>query len=223
MEEGMRIHEIFESINGEVNFTHQGSLCTFIRLAGCNLRCSYCDTQRAQSPDSGSEMSIEDIVKKVQELGNTNITITGGEPMVQLPQLKILIDNLREWFSCSVETNGSYKIPSRDIVFPDSWVVDWKGPSSGMRDKMSARNFKNLGDSDFVKFVVQDREDFNDAVSAVRLISDEIRPEITNFAFSPCFGKIDPVEVIKWMGSVCFLKKFGAIFSYQIHKIINVS
>ena len=91
----MRIHSIFKSINGEVNKYHQGSICIFIRLAGCSLRCKYCDTVQAQSPDSGKEMNIDEIINEVVKFKNCyRITITGGEPLLQEAELEELVDRL---------------------------------------------------------------------------------------------------------------------------------
>ena len=107
----MRVNEIFRSINGEVNSIGQGSFCTFIRLAGCSLRCSYCDTEYAQDPKSGREMSVEEIITEVKNLGCRNVTITGGEPLDQRLDLHYLLQKL--WFSkhnIVVETNGHHSL-----------------------------------------------------------------------------------------------------------------
>jgi len=218
----MRVHSIFQSINGECTRFHQGSICTFIRLAGCNLRCGYCDTTHAQEDDSGKEMNLDRIVLQVRELQNVNVTITGGEPLYQKAELKELVQELHYRENLiSIETNGSYRIPS-GLGWPvDCWVVDWKGPSSGMRNKMSVANFKDLCGRDFVKFVIKDYGDFNDAMHAViRILKQSINHP--NFAFSPMWNQIDHAVLAKWMLGEPRLKECGAIFNLQIHKIIAV-
>lgn len=217
----MKIHSIFESINGEASLEHQGSLCTFIRFAGCNLSCEYCDTVYAQKINSGKEMSIVDVKKICDLLGNRNITITGGEPLMQPTHLFKLVLDLHKADRCiSVETNGSYKMPSG---WPGvSWVADWKGPSSGMRNKMKLENFSNLSDEDFIKFVIADYNDFDDAMGVVTKIVDDKKMYSPRFAFSPSYAKIDPAELVCWMSGEKLLKSIGAIFSLQIHKVIKV-
>lgn len=211
----MKVNEIFESINGEVCHCHQGSLCTFIRLAGCNLKCSYCDTSYAQTTKKSKKMSIDEIVDTVMELGNINVTITGGEPLLQKEKVIELSERLWDLDrQISIETNGTFEMESYPFI---NWVADWKGPSSGMRKKMNAGNYTELGDKDIIKFVIADKEDFKDALS---LISPGWI--FSKFAFSPVFGKIEPKTLIEWMRKESLLKENGAIFSYQLHKFIDV-
>ena len=215
----MKIHSVFESINGEVSLSHQGSLCTFIRFAGCNLSCEYCDTVYAQKKESGKEMSASEIVNLCLEIGNKNITITGGEPLIQFSNLYALITSLSKFY-ISVETNGSFKIP---MEWPVSWVADWKGPSSGMRNKMKLGNLSNLSSQDFIKFVIADFNDFGDAMMVVtKIVNDKKKRSAPRFAFSPSYAKIDPAELVHWMSENTILKNIGAIFSLQIHKVIQV-
>jgi len=216
----MRVFEIFESINGEIASKHQGSLCTFIRLSGCNLKCSYCDTKKSQDPSAGKEMAMEEVIQSVIDLGNTNVTITGGEPLTQKEELLLLAQILfLRQFDISIETNGSIEIPNSWFV--ESWVADWKLPSSGMTDQMDLLNFASLSRKDIIKFVIQDRRDFEAAMEIVKIVEKKPSPPL--FAFSPCFGQAEPLEIIKWMQKENILKRRGSIFNYQIHKIINVA
>lgn len=217
----MKIHSVFESINGEVSLSHQGSLCTFIRFAGCNLSCEYCDTVYAQKKESGKEMSVTEIVHLCSMIGNKNITITGGEPLIQVSHLFKLVLDLHKFDYCiSIETNGSCKIPRG---WPGvSWVVDWKGPSSGMRKRMKLENFYDLYDDDFIKFVIADYNDFSDAMMVITEIVKDKGIHRPQFAFSPSYAKIDPAELVCWMSGEKLLKSIGAIFSLQIHKVIKV-
>ncbi|MBU0778309.1 7-carboxy-7-deazaguanine synthase QueE [Patescibacteria group bacterium] len=216
----MKIYSIFESINGEITRSHQGSICTFIRLAGCNLKCSFCDSEYAQGKNTGKEMSITKIINDVVFYGNKNVTITGGEPLRKAIELKELVVRLSELnHQVSIETNGSYKIPSDWPVY--CWVADWKGPSSGMRDKMRINNFSALDHTDFIKFVIKNYADFNDAMATVMHLTDA-KNFTPRFAFSPMFGEGPQGELTKWMLKEPILKERGAIFNLQIHKIIDV-
>lgn len=220
------VNEIFSSINGEINKQHQGSLCTFIRLQGCNLRCGYCDTPRSQDIKGcwGIPMSISDILKEITKQGNINITITGGEPLLQKEALCCLINKLHGRYQISVETNGSIAIPFEvPSLFKVHWIIDYKLPDSGSYEHMFPSNFKNLVDQDIVKFVVSSEEDFDLALG----IAHNIRkspPGNCTIAFSPCSfsQKMTPEKLYKLMQNK-FLKNIGAVFSLQLHKIIGVS
>ena len=214
----MRVNEIFSSINGEVCEVHQGSLCTFIRLSGCNLKCTYCDTVYAQDPKSGKEMSIEKIVSEAKRLGNSNITITGGEPLQQQEELRQLI-NCLSVYEISIETNGSILIPE---WFEVSWVADFKTKSSGMAKHMNLDNYKNLSSTDFLKFVISNKTDFDQAL----LVVQELRKQniFVTPAFSPKFTtkKTKPIPLQKWMQEDTILKRAGAILNIQLHKWLGV-
>ena len=223
----MKINDIFSSINGEVSALGQGSLCTFIRLQGCNLRCSYCDTKQAQDYNKGTELSIKDIVKLVRSLKSKNITITGGEPLCQVDNLHLLVLELHLADSCiSIETNGSYVIPNWGGLV-QSWVADWKTPSSEMRDQMKYANFKNIWHKDFVKFVVKDPNDFMDAISVIKKFNKQ--KGITGspkFAFSPTVSltkSVKPEILVEWIQREPLCIKNNVILNLQLHKIIGVS
>jgi 7-carboxy-7-deazaguanine synthase len=214
----MRINEIFKSINGEVSPAHQGSLCTFIRTSGCNLDCQYpCDTPYAKSLNSGKEMSINEIIQEVEKFNNINITITGGEPTIQLDVLELSKQLYVKGYRVSIETNGTYNMKSKTYL---SWVADWKCPSSGMRNKMDIENFISLRFRDIIKFIIADKKDFNDALMTITALLE--RGAGCKFAFSPSFGQIEPEQLIKWMKAEPTLGNIGAIMSYQIHKLLHV-
>ena len=221
----MRIHSLFSSINGEVTSLYQGSLCTFIRLAGCNLKCSYCDTPYAQSMDSGKEMDKEEILDQIVKLGNNKITVTGGEPLLQKGIFNVLLPLFYSGYEISIETNGSIPmlpyLATRFKKYPRiRYIADWKSYSSGMRSKMKISNFKNLSPVDFVKFVIKDETDFKDALWVInRLKVEYVHPQ---YAFSPMFGSLEPNILLKWMQGSVNLKRLGAVLNIQIHKIIDV-
>ena len=218
----MNINSIFSSINGEVSHCGQGSLCTFIRVQGCNLRCSYCDTIHAQETRLGTEMTINDIVKVVKSLNSRNITITGGEPLFQRVDLIKLTKALKKKdpkYRISVETNGSISIP-HSIDSIDCWIADWKTISSGMGGKMQYSHFENLMDYDFVKFVIKDRFDFEDALNFIVKTNAPFNPR---YAFSPMYNVMPADILVDWMQSSSICMQANAILNMQLHKIISVA
>lgn len=212
----MKVFDIFESINGEVTGAYQGSICTFIRLAGCNLHCSYCDTEYALEEGCGKEMSIAEIYDAVEKLGNENVTITGGEPLCQARELYKLVGILYENHTVAVETNGSF-LPDTDAPMVSSWVIDYKLPSSGMEKFMDIKNFACLNDKDFVKFVISNREDFDRAVEVMKEIKK--LDGFPTFAFSPCWGEIHVKQLLLWLKESNIK---NVVINVQIHKIFDL-
>lgn len=213
----MIIRSIFQSIDGEVSRFHQGRISTFIRLAGCNLRCEYCDTKYAQDSESGEERAVEDIIRTVIQYGSPKVTITGGEPLVQAETPLLISSLLRLGFMVSVETNGSLPIPESIQYEHENlcWIMDYKTLYSGMNHRMDLENFLFLRKGDFVKFVVSGVEDIDNACfvrEQLRLLGSKV-----TFAFSPVFGKMEPASLVEEMKR---RKLLDCIFSYQIHKLI---
>ena len=210
----MKVVEIFQSIDGEA--FNAGKITNFIRLSGCNLRCNYCDTIYGQKQSDGKEMSIDDILKRLDK-GIKNITLTGGEPLLYKENAYNLLNALvDEGYNVSVETNGS--IDMKDFVkdFPTvAFIVDYKSPSSEMEDKMLINNFNILRENDCVKFVVGDRLDLETMEKIYRetsLVSGK-----TAIFVSPVFGKIDLVDIVEFLKE----RKLNDIrMQIQMHKII---
>jgi len=217
----MKIHSIFKSINGEICSEHQGSLTAFVRTFGCNSRCSYCDTPYSYE-EGGiySNMTVPQIVKEVLDLKVKNVTITGGEPLLQKGTINLIKELKLKGLRVSVETNGSKFIPKIAGV---SWVADYKLPSSGAGHLMKIKNYINLSSHDYVKFVVSDRHDFDTALEIILSIFIVVdfffRPK---FAFSPVWGSLEPETLAQWMIDNEFLCSLGSIYSLQIHKILKV-
>jgi len=217
----MQIYSIFRSISGEVDRFHQGVFTTFIRTAGCNLKCKYCDTLYAQDPSVGKEMSVEEIVEKVLELRCPKVTITGGEPLLQSDFFLLIKALTLKGILISVETNGCYPpLPGFGFgreYYVGSCVVDYKLLNSGMRDKMNEEAFIHLRGLDFVKFVVGSLADCIEAV----LIRKELERKGcgARFAFSPLHGELDPKDLIQYLEK---LEQFDAIVNLQLHKYIGL-
>lgn len=209
----MRVVEIFESIDGEGVRT--GLPVVFIRLYGCNLNCSYCDTPYSHTTEADKvvEMSYGQIVDKVLEYGIKNVTITGGEPLIH-EGIENLLDILLEC-GCiiNVETNGTQPVPERfkeerNVFF----TMDYKGYSSGMRGEMSLSNLQTLRPHDVLKFVVGTKGDLDDMRSVIRHL-----PSTPIIYVSPVFGQIEPSAIVDY---ILVHKLHNVRVQVQLHKII---
>ncbi|MGN1136814.1 MAG: putative 7-carboxy-7-deazaguanine synthase QueE [Oscillospiraceae bacterium] len=209
------IAEKFISINGEG--AKAGQPAVFIRFAKCNLRCSYCDTMWANSADAAKEtMTEEQLHEYIIGTGIRNVTLTGGEPLIQ-PDMDILLERLcaDERISVEIETNGSAHIsPFTNISRRPSFTLDYKLPSSGMEKHMLTENYKYLGKTDSVKFVAGSHEDLE---RAYEIISEYGLTEKCRVFFSPVFGKIAPSEIVDFMLE---RRLNGVNMQLQLHKFI---
>lgn len=210
-----KVVEKFVSINGEGRSC--GQLSVFVRFAGCNLNCSYCDTTWANEKDVSYElMSSEDIYEYIKSTEVKNVTLTGGEPLLQEGILDLLkkLSKDKE-LSIEIETNGSILLSKfSDIENPPSFTMDYKLPSSNMEDKMCLDNFKHLTKRDTIKFVSGSMED----LEKVKYLIDKFKLTVnTNVYISPVFGKIDMDKIVEFMINN---KLNGVNLQIQLHKII---
>ena len=208
------VAEKFVSINGEG--PRAGELAVFLRFCGCNLNCGYCDTRWANTADVKCEfVSAEELVEYVKSTGIQNVTLTGGEPLLQA-DIACLIELLgASGVEVEIETNGS--VPLKDIVSISprpAVTADYKLPSSGMEKYMLTENFSYLTLQDAVKFVVGD---MCDLARAEEIINGYGLKEKCRVYFSPVFGKIKPVEITEFMKE---RKLNGVRLQLQLHKII---
>ena len=186
----MRVVEIFKSIDGEG--IRAGFPVTFIRLEGCNLRCSYCDTKYSYEDAQYTEMTPDEIYDKVYKLGCKRITITGGEPLIH-ENIFTLVEQLTHGgFHVNIETNGSVNVApfvrAKNILL----TVDYKCPSSGMSDQMCLDNLAQLSKNDVLKFVVGSKEDLDACRDIKKYTSAQV-------FISPVFGQIEPKEIVEYM------------------------
>lgn len=210
-----KVVEKFTSINGEGRLA--GQLAVFIRFAGCNLNCSYCDTSWANSSNVPCElMSAEEIHEHIKSTGVKNVTLTGGEPLLQEGIIELLEklskdDNL----NVEIETNGSIPLDKFcGLDNPPSFTMDYKLPSSNMEHRMLISNFNHLTDKDTVKFVVGSTGDLKKA----RQIMEEYGlPGKAGTYVSPVFGKISMDEIVEFMKDN---NMNGVNLQVQLHKII---
>jgi 7-carboxy-7-deazaguanine synthase len=204
----MKVNEIFYSIQGESSFA--GRPCTFIRLAGCNLRCSYCDTEYAFY--EGAEMSPEEIGERIKAYPTRLVLVTGGEPMLQqqVPELFALL--LQSGCTVLLETGGQASLADVDARVHK--IVDFKCPSSGMESHNLYENVSCLTRNDEVKFVVSDRHDFDWACDVIRRY--DLTPRISSVLFSPVFQRISFEDLAQWILD-CGL---DVRMQIQLHKVI---
>lgn len=213
-----KVNEIFKSIEGEGIRT--GIPVTFIRLYGCNLNCSYCDTRYACEGEDYKNLEVQDIINEVRKLGLTRITLTGGEPLLHA-NIELLIEELvKADCEVNIETNGSIhlqKLPleiRKKVIF----TMDWKSPSSGMNDKMRYFNLDVLESKDVLKFVVGSMEDLDEMKEIITDCLSEEEPLYgCNVFVSPVFGKIELEDIAKY---VIDNNLTGVRVQIQLHKVI---
>ncbi len=203
--------ETFLSIQGES--THAGRQCFFIRLGGCNLRCTYCDTEYAQSESAGSPRTIDSLTAEVISSGVRLVELTGGEPVLHpgLPDLAAAL--LAAGCEVLLETNGS--LPLDKIPGAVKKIVDVKLPSSGMSDRNRVENYGLLKPGDELKFVTGTRADFDFALAWIaRWRLEEL---LIPLIFSPVFGGVTPAELVSW---VLDSGHPALRFQLQLHKFV---
>ena len=213
----MNINEIFTSLSGEPDgFNNQGGPTTFVRLQGCNLECSWCDTELARRSLPPLTMSVEEVAKQCT---SRHVIITGGEPLLQMEEVTQLVGLLCDSFHfVTIETNGSILItidPARTRYEFLRFVVDYKLDSSGMSKHMLQEIFDSLYTLDVIKFVIKDMPDYRQAVKTLYLNPDWVAKKV----FSPVLhGKWAPhlaVEMIKD-------KLEGVSLALQWHKLLGL-
>lgn len=185
------VNEIFVSIDGEGKTA--GMLTTFIRLAGCNLRCAWCDTAYALKKEQGTPMAVEAAVAAVTTQA---VTLTGGEPLEQPAAVELVRQLMAKGIAVNVETNGSRSTAAL-LALPHAdthllITLDWKLPASRMEAQMHRPSFAALREQDVLKFVVASESDLERAYAVL----DELRPRALVY-FSPVFGAIEPVALVE--------------------------
>ncbi|MFP4104449.1 MAG: radical SAM protein [Phycisphaerae bacterium] len=207
MDQTLDIVEIFFSIQGES--TRAGWPCAFVRLAGCNLRCQWCDTQYAWKP-SGTA-TIDQILHRVAEMPTRRVEVTGGEPLTQPAALELLRRFCDDGYEVLLETNGSLDIS--DVDTRVRRIVDIKCPSSGQADRIHWPNLDMLGERDEVKFVVADHGDF---LFARRIVREHQLTDTCEVTFSPVAPTALPHELADWILASGLDVRLGL----QLHKVI---
>ncbi|MDX2250736.1 MAG: 7-carboxy-7-deazaguanine synthase QueE [Nitrospira sp.] len=203
----MRVTEIFHSIQGESTFA--GRPCVFVRLTGCPLRCTWCDTEYAFY--GGSDVSLEAIVDRVRSYGCPLVEVTGGEPLAQSECLPLLARLCDEGLTVLLETSGALETAGVD---PRAHIIlDVKCPGSGMSDRMHWPNVERLRPHDEAKFVINDRADYEWAKERVERFQIDRRCPVL---FSPVFGTLEPRQLAEWV----LADRLPVRYQLQLHKLI---
>jgi len=202
----LNVCEIFKSIQGESTFS--GSVCSFVRLTGCNLRCNYCDTTYAFT--EGNEFTIEEIVQLVLKHKTRLVQITGGEPLIQRNTPELCKRFLELGYTVLVETNGSCNI---GVISSECHrIVDVKCPDSGMGDSFLKSNLTMLSHKDELKYVISGKADFDWALK--HICENKLQSYTINF--SPNMHCISAQSLADWI-----LEYNAPVrLNVQLHKLI---
>ena len=203
----LMVNEIFRSLQGEG--TRAGLPCTFVRLAGCNLRCAWCDTTYAY--DEGTAMELRQVLARVAELGCRRVEVTGGEPLIQAATPELLRALCDGGYETLLETNGSCDIGDVDPRVVR--IVDIKCPSSGESGKMHRPNLARLAPGDELKFVLAGRADFDFAREVLERHKLIGRCAVI---FSPVAGQLAPATLAAWI----LEGRLDVRLGLQLHKIL---
>ncbi len=204
----LTVNEIFYSIQGESTFA--GKPCVFVRLTGCDLRCSWCDTPYAFS--EGQKMSIDAVLQQVDTYGSPLVEVTGGEPLLQEDVYPLMERLLQSGRTVLLETGGQIdvsRVPGAVIK-----VMDVKCPASGESDKTEWGNIDRLGSRDQVKFVIKDRGDYEFARDT--LARHALERRCAAVLFSPVHGVLEPKALSEWI----LEDRLPVRLQLQIHKHI---
>jgi 7-carboxy-7-deazaguanine synthase len=204
----LRINEIFYSIQGESS--RAGERCTFVRLTGCGLRCTYCDTEYAFY--EGRDRSVDDVLSEVESFGCTLVELTGGEPLEQEAIYQLIDELLSRGYEVMMETGGHMDIGRVDRRVKR--IMDLKTPSSGMDRRNLMTNIAHLTTNDEVKFVIGSREDYEFARRAIE--EHRLGERAGTILVSPVHGTLPEAELAAWVLG----DRLPVRFQVQLHKII---
>ncbi len=203
----LKINEIYASIQGESS--HTGLPCVFIRLTGCNLRCSWCDT--AYAFYDGKNLTVEETLQKVETFGLPLVEITGGEPLLQEDVYPLMEALLKKGYRVMLETSGALpidKVPEKVIK-----ILDIKCPGSGEEKKNHLENMKFLSPHDEVKFVLLDRADYEWSRNMLRKYDMVPSKQVL---FSPVYDKLNLKDLSQWI----LQDRLAVRLQTQLHKVI---
>ena len=204
----LQVHEIYASIQGESTFA--GLPCTFVRLVGCNLRCSWCDT--TQAFHGGERLLRSEVLQRALDMGTQLVELTGGEPLLHAGALPLMSELCDAGKTVLIETSGE-----RDISRVDPRVhriMDLKAPGSGESSRNRWENLEHLTPRDEIKIVLADRTDYEWAREVVNQHS--IRDRVNEVLLSCVHGALDPKDLVSWM----LEDGFPGRMQLQMHKYI---
>ena len=218
----MYLIEIYKSVQGESSFA--GRPCIFVRLAGCNLRCAWCDSEYTFT--GGYKLSEDEVVAEIEKLAPVKlIEFTGGEPLLQEREVVPLMERLlNDGYELMIETSGER--PVENVPKAVHKIIDVKCPGSGEAGRFHITNLASLTERDEVKFVIANRDDYEYARDFIR--NNALEGRTGGILLSPAFSKapsperttenclLDPRELVEWM----LADGLNARLSLQIHKYI---
>jgi 7-carboxy-7-deazaguanine synthase len=202
----MRVTEIFHSIQGESS--HAGRPCVFVRLTGCNLRCTWCDSEYTFV--GGIRMSLDEVMQRVGSYGCRLVEVTGGEPLAQAEAFELIARLCDEGYEVLLETSGSIDITPVDRRA--KLILDVKCPGSGEAARNRWANLDDLRPHDELKFVIADRADYDWA----RAVIAERKLERWTILISPVWGAMNMKDLAEWM----LADRLPARLQTQLHKHI---
>ena len=192
MDSTLNVSEIFFSIQGES--TCAGLPSIFIRLAGCNLSCSWCDTEYARESGEGKELTLDEIMSEIGKFPCRLVEVTGGEPLQQEGAIKLLERLLASGYEVLLETNGA--IDLRPVNRKVRKIIDIKCPSSGHENSFLMENLDTITEKDEVKFVIADRNDYDFAKGSVE---KHLKGKRSPILFSPVSPDMNPQKLARWI------------------------
>ncbi|MCK6513508.1 radical SAM protein [Myxococcota bacterium] len=208
LDERLRVIEVYTSVQGESSFV--GLPCTFVRLAGCNLRCVWCDSTFTFK--GGAHRAIDEVVAEVSALGVRLVEVTGGEPLAQRQAIPLMERLIAAGHQVLLETSGSISIER--VPEAVHIILDLKPPGSGEAAKNLWSNVPLLKPKDEVKFVLASRADFDWAAQVIR--EHRLNERAGELLLSPVFGAVRPEDLVDWT----LAERLPARVQVQLHKII---
>lgn len=202
------VKEIYLSLQGESS--HQGLLCAFVRLTGCHLRCSYCDSEFAFR--GGQRLTNAEVLAQVLAMKTPMVEVTGGEPLLQPGVYPLMQSMLDAGLTVLLETSGAIDV--RLVPPAVHKIVDLKTPSSKESDRNDLRNFTSMNANDELKFVIGSREDYEWSVRMVREHRLDAKP--FGLLFSTVFSALQPVQLAEWI----IADRLPVRFQLQQHKYL---
>jgi len=192
-----------------------GSGCPafFIRLAGCNLSCRWCDTPAARAPEAGRPRTLSEILREFEATGLREVLLTGGEPLLQEGALSLMEALLSRGARVYLETNGS--LPLRRVPREVVKIMDLKTPSSGMSAHMLYENLRYLTRADAVKFIIADEEDYRFAREKTLELGLSFFTEVY---FSPVWGEMSPERLAR----LILEDRLPVRLQIQLHKFLGL-
>lgn len=204
----LRITEIFYSLQGESTFV--GLPTVFVRLTGCPLRCTYCDTAYAFT--GGETITLTEILQKVDSYKTEYVTVTGGEPLAQKACLDLLSALCDRGKTVSLETSGALSVADVDPRVIK--ILDIKTPSSSEMQRNDYQNLFYLAQKDQIKFVIGSREDFDFSVDTIKKY--QLNEKVATILFSPIYKILSPTQLAEWI----IAEQLNVRLQIQLHKLL---